>query len=126
VLLFNDATRLRLFPPWRSVWAQTGKQALVPVTGRNAKRVLFGAINVRTSHRIVIQRPGEGASDVQALFEAVRRCYRHAPTIWLLLEEASPIPQQAPKNERHSCLCNWSGCRNSGPSGMPGTSYGAS
>jgi hypothetical protein len=89
VLLFIDATRLRLFPPLRSVWAQTGKQALVPVTGRNAKRVLFGAIHVRTGHRIVIQRQGEGASDVQALFEAVRRCDRHAPTIGLWWEEAS-------------------------------------
>jgi hypothetical protein len=67
VLLFIDATRLRLFPPLRSVWAQAGKQALVPVTGRKAKRVLFGAINVRTGHRIVVQRQGEGASDVQAL-----------------------------------------------------------
>jgi DDE superfamily endonuclease len=89
VRLFIDATRLRLFPPLRSVWAQAGKQALVPVTGRKAKRVLFGAINVRTGHRIVVPRQGEGASDVQALFKAVRRCYRHATTIWLLLDEAS-------------------------------------
>ena len=89
VLLFIDATRLRLFPPLRSVWAQTGKQALVPDTGRNAKRVLFGAIDVRTGHRIVVPRQGEGASDVQALLKAVRRCYRHATTIWLLLDEAS-------------------------------------
>jgi transposase len=89
VLLFVDATRLRLFPPLRSVWARKGEQALVPVTGRNAKRVLFGAINVRTGHRIVVQRRGEGAPDVQALFKAVRRCYRRAATIWLLLDEAS-------------------------------------
>src|SRR3954471_9739099 len=89
VLLCIDATRLRLFPPLRSTWARRGEQALVPVTGRNAKRVLFGAINVRTGHRIVVQRRGEGAPDVQALFKAVRRCYRRAATIWLLLDEAS-------------------------------------
>jgi hypothetical protein len=89
VLLFIDATRLRLFPPLRSAWARKGEQARVPVTGRNAKRVLFGAINVRTGHRIVVPRQGEGAPDVQALLEAIRRVYRRAATIWLLLEEAS-------------------------------------
>jgi transposase len=89
VLLLVDATRRRLFPPLRSVWARKGEQALVPVTGRTAQRVLFGAINVRTGHRIVVQRRGEGAPDVQALFKAVRRCYRRAATIWLLLDEAS-------------------------------------
>jgi hypothetical protein len=88
VLLCIDATRLRLFPPLRSAGARRGEQALVPVTGRNAKRVLFGAMNVRTGHRIVVQRPGEGGSDVQALLEAIRRCYRRATTIWLLLAEA--------------------------------------
>jgi transposase len=89
VLLFVDATRLRLFPPLRSVWARKGEQARVPVTGRNAKRVLFGAVNVRTGHRIVVQRRGQGAPDVQVLFQAVRRCYRRAATVWLLLDEAS-------------------------------------
>jgi transposase len=89
VLLFVDATRLRLFPPLRSVWARKGEQALVPVTGRNAKRVLFGAINVRTGHRIVVQRRGEGAPDAQRLLKAIRHGYRHAATIWLLLDEAS-------------------------------------
>jgi transposase len=88
-LLCIDATRLRLFPPLRSTWARKGEQARVPVTGRNAKRVLFGAINVRTGHCIVVQRPGEGAPDAQILLKAIRRCYRHAATIWLLLDEAS-------------------------------------
>jgi transposase len=88
-LLFIDATRLRLFPPLRSAWARKGEQARVPVTGRNAKRVLFGAINVRTGHRLVVQRQGEGGADAQALLEAIRRCYRRAATIWLLLDEAS-------------------------------------
>jgi DDE superfamily endonuclease len=89
VLLFIDATRLRLFPPLRSAWARKGEQARVPVTGRNARRVLFGAIHVRTGHRIVVQRQGEGGPDVQVLLKAIRRCYRRPATIWLLLDEAS-------------------------------------
>jgi hypothetical protein len=100
VLLFIDATRLRLFPPLRSAWARKGEQARVPVTGRNAKRVLFGAINVRTGHRIVVPRQGEGAPDVQALLEAIRHVYRHAATIWLFScwMKRQLIQQYEPKN----------------------------
>src|SRR3982751_6609114 len=33
-------------PPLRATWALTGTQAVVPITGANAKRVLFGAIDL--------------------------------------------------------------------------------
>ena len=52
VVLATDWTILRLFPPVRAAWAKTGEQAEVPITGANAQRVLFGAINVRTGHRM--------------------------------------------------------------------------
>ena len=42
-LLMEDETILRLFPVLRRAWALRGQQAVVPITGRNAKRVLFGA-----------------------------------------------------------------------------------
>jgi len=48
VLLIEDETILRLFPPLRACWALRGEQAVVPITGQNAKRVLFGVINPRT------------------------------------------------------------------------------
>ena len=51
VLLFTDATILRWFPPLRYTWAFRGEQAQVQITGENAKRVLFAAINPRTGHR---------------------------------------------------------------------------
>jgi hypothetical protein len=47
VLVFTDWTLLRLFPPLRAMWAAIGTQAKVAITGQNAKRVLFGTINVR-------------------------------------------------------------------------------
>ena len=53
VLLIEDETLLRWFPPLRYCWARKGEQARVPITGRNAKRVLLGAINPRTGHRIL-------------------------------------------------------------------------
>ena len=54
VLLCGDWTLLRLFPPLRAAWALHGTQATVPITGASAKRVLFGTINLRTAHRIVL------------------------------------------------------------------------
>ena len=57
VLLFVDATILRLFLPLRFAWAFRGEQGEVKISGRNAKRVLFGAINPRTGHRLVLRRP---------------------------------------------------------------------
>jgi transposase len=89
VVLFTDWTLLRLFPPLRAAWAPIGTAAVVPITGANAKRVLFGAINARTGHRIVLIRPRAGGTDVRAFFLELRRCYRGWGTIWLLLDRAT-------------------------------------
>jgi transposase len=88
VLLFADWTLLRLFPPLRAAWSRVGEPARVPVTGRNAKRVLFGAINVHTGHRVVLCRKSAGGTDARAFLAELRRHYRKAPTIWLLLDRA--------------------------------------
>ena len=88
VLLFTDGTLLRLFPPLRAAWSRVGQQALVPATGRNAKRVLFGAINVRTGHRIVLCRKQAGGADARIFLIELRRHYHQARTIWLLLDRA--------------------------------------
>jgi transposase InsO family protein len=95
VLLFADATRLRLLPPLRATWARVGEQAVVPVTGRNARRVLFGALNVRTAHRIILRWPSETNPGARAFLTEIRRRYRGAPTIWLLLDQG-PAHTAAP------------------------------
>lgn len=87
VLLFMDWTILRMFPPLRHVWAWRGEQADVPITGENAKRVLFGAINLRTGHRILLRRNRVRQQDFQAFLRDLRRRYRDRP-IWLLLDQA--------------------------------------
>lgn len=87
VLLFEDETILRLFPVLRRAWSLRGQQALVPITGRNAKRVLFGAINVRTGHRILLRRPNMQHRHFRDYLRLLRHCYRGRP-IWLLLDEA--------------------------------------
>jgi hypothetical protein len=71
------------------MWAPIGAQASVPITGANARRVLFGAINLATARRAVLVRPTAGQRDTQAFFRALRRRYRRAGTLWLLLDGAS-------------------------------------
>ena len=88
MLLFTDWTLLRLFPPLRAAWSRVGEPTRVPVTGRNAKRVLFGALNVHTGHRVVLCRKSAGGAEARAFFSEWRRHYRQAPTIWLLLDRA--------------------------------------
>ena len=88
VLLATDWTLLRLFPPLRAAWAHQGEQAAVEISGRNAKRVLFGAVNLRTGHRVVINRKQAGGADAQALLVELRSSYRGWHTIWLLIDRA--------------------------------------
>lgn len=84
-----DWTLLRLFPPLRAAWSRVGASAVVPITGRNAKRVLFGAINIETGHRVVLCCKSAGGAEARAFLSELRSRYRPAPTIWLLLDRAS-------------------------------------
>ncbi len=88
VVLFSDATILRWFPPLRYAWALRGEQAQVKITGQNAKRVLFGTLNPRTGHRVILRRPRQRQGDFQAFLRELRRRYPGRP-IWLLLDKAS-------------------------------------
>jgi len=78
---------LRLFPVLRRAWTLRGVQARVAITGRNAKRVMFGAINVRTGHRVVLQRPNMQQTHFRLLLRRVRAAYPDSP-IALLLDAA--------------------------------------
>lgn len=88
-MLFTDWTLLRLFPPLRAMWAAIGTQAKVCITGQNARRVLFGTLNLRTARRTVLITRGVGTRAVRAFLGALRRAYRRAGTIWLLADRAS-------------------------------------
>ena len=87
-MLFEDETDLLLFPPLRACWAKRGKSAKVVISGRNARRVIFGAINVRTGHRLLLPRPKQRAEDFQAFLRLIHDHYRGWP-VWLLLDEDS-------------------------------------
>jgi len=87
VLLMEDETLLRLFPVLRRAWSLRGRQAEVPITGRNAKRVLFATINLRTGHRICLRGVNMRQMNFHALLAEIRRRYGRRP-VWMLLDEA--------------------------------------
>src|SRR5215210_113268 len=87
VLLMEDETMLRLFPVLRRAWSLRGQQALVPITGQNAKRVLFATLNLRTGQRVCLRGRDMKQANFQALLREVRRRYGKRP-VWMLLDEA--------------------------------------
>ena len=93
VLLAEDETDLLLFPPLRAGWAPRGEQARVWLTGRNAKRVLFGAVNLRTGRRLLLCREHQRAPDFCAFLHKLRRDYRGRHVALLLDGDSSHIAQ---------------------------------
>ena len=93
VLLFEDETDLLLFPPLRACWALRGRPAEVRLCGANARRVLFGAINLRTGTRVLLARERQRAGDFQAFLPVLRQHYRGWEVALLLDEDPSHTAQ---------------------------------
>jgi transposase len=87
--LAEDETDLRLFPPLRAGWAMRGQPAPVPISGGNAKRVLFGTINLLTGHRLFLVRRQQRSDDCQAFLEEIHDHYRGWHVSLLLDEDSS-------------------------------------
>ena len=49
-----DETALREFPPLRAGWSRVGQPTPVVISGRNARRTLFGALNVVTGEMVCL------------------------------------------------------------------------
>lgn len=88
-LLFEDETDLLLFPPLRACWAKRGRSAEVPLSGRNARRVLFGALHVHTGHRVLLARPHNWGEDFRAFLRLLHEQYRGWEVVLLLDENSS-------------------------------------
>jgi hypothetical protein len=85
-VLAQDETDLMMFPPLRAGWSLKGEPAEVHISGRNARRVIFGAMNLVTGTRLLLPRPKGRSGDFQAFLGQVRQHYwgRH---VALLLDE---------------------------------------
>ena len=76
VKLFEDETDLLLFPPLRAAWELRGQALEVPLSGFNARRVLFGTVNITTGHRLFLVRQRQRGEDFRAFLPVMRSPYR--------------------------------------------------
>jgi hypothetical protein len=88
-LLAEDETDLLLFPPLRAGWSLEGEPLEVHLSGRNARRVVFGTLNLRTGTRLLLPRQYQRAADFQAFLRLVHSHYRGWPVALLLDEDPS-------------------------------------
>ena len=68
---FGDETTLREFPPLRAAWAKRGQQQIVVISGRNARRVVHGALNVATGEFASLIRERSRQDDCAAFVDAL-------------------------------------------------------
>ena len=93
IVLFEDETDLLLFPPLRAAWAQSGQQTCVRLSGRNAKRVLFGSLNLATGRRVFLSRERHTASDFCTFLRQLRSHYPRGYIALVLDEDPSHTAQ---------------------------------
>jgi len=84
-----DETTLREYPPLRAGWGKRGAQATVVISGRNARRVVCGALNAATGELVRLVRERSRADDVLAAVEALGRVRPDVPKL-LVWDNAPP------------------------------------
>ncbi len=89
MLLVEDETDLLLFPPLRANWSRRGEPARVGISGWNARRVVFGAMNLRSGKRLFLVRQHQRQHDFQAFLEVIHQHYRGRHMALLLDENPS-------------------------------------
>jgi transposase len=98
VVLFEDETDLLLFPPLRACWARRGEDAEVPLAGRNAKRVIFGALNTSNGTRLLLERRRQRAEDFREFLGLIHEHYR-GWQVSLILDEDTSHTAKASRRE---------------------------
>lgn len=93
-MLFEDETDLLLFPRLWAGWAQRGKSKTVVLSGFNARQVVFGALNIKSGHLLLLPQERQRALDFQDFLDVVRCHYRKGVIAMLLDEDPSHIAQE--------------------------------
>ena len=84
-LLVLDETTLRHLPPLRAAWAPRGQQAQVCISGTNARRSLFGSLDLRTGRRVLMVRKHQRLADYHSFLRRLRHGVGACGALWLLL-----------------------------------------
>jgi DDE superfamily endonuclease len=87
--LVEDETDLLLFPPLRSAWGLRGVPLRVLLSGRNARRIVLGAMNLRTGHRLFQVHSHHKQQDFHDFLRLIHRHYRGWHVALLLDEDPS-------------------------------------
>jgi DDE superfamily endonuclease len=90
-VLAEDETDLMMFPPLRAGWSLRGEPVEVHLSGWNARRVIFGAMNLVTGTRLMLPRPKGKSDDFRAFLKTIRSHYRGRHVALLLDEDPSHI-----------------------------------
>lgn len=85
----GDETALREFPPLRSSWSKRGEQAVVLLSGRNARRVVHGALHPGSGELVRVVRARHRADDSLAFVAALGAVRPQVPKL-LLWDNAPP------------------------------------
>jgi hypothetical protein len=91
VILFEDETDLVLFPPLWAGWARKGQTRKVLLSGYNARQVMYGALNAKTGHLLLMAQARQRALEFQNFLDVIREHYRHQPVVLLLDKDSSHI-----------------------------------
>ena len=84
VVLCEDETILREFPPLRACWGKVGEAVEVPITGSNARRVVFGALTPFTGTRVCTVAPRNTGPAFRAYLRMLRGTYKRWDLLLLL------------------------------------------
>jgi hypothetical protein len=76
-----DETTVREFPPLRAGWSRRGEQAEVVVSGRNAQRVVHGALNTATGELLALVQPRSRTAEVVAAGAALGQIRPDVPKL---------------------------------------------
>ena len=71
-----DSTIIREIPPLYHGWAPIGEQAVVPITGNHAKRVLSGVLNILSGQCLMEVTRRFRQVEFQSLLRQIRRSWR--------------------------------------------------
>lgn len=87
-LIAEDEADQQLLPILRAMWQRVGTQVRIPTPGQNAKRGVFGALNVRTGAWLYQLTPHKRSVDFIAFLTEVLAAY---PTgqVYVLVDNAS-------------------------------------
>jgi hypothetical protein len=105
-VLAQDETDLLLFPPLRAAGAKRGEVAKVWLSGRNARRVIVGARNLRTGTRLFVPREEGRSGDFQAFLGEVRS-HSRGGHVALLRDEDPCHTAQASRRKAEGMTLLW-------------------